>query len=504
MWRAPPTRRRCGEARRVCGAGRSRDADRRLCLRPPHDRGIAEARLAGRCASTSATAFRARARTAQGGGARQAGRRAEGLSDHRRRPGLRRVAGGGARVARAQSAARAGASSAGAGNGACRPPMREALRTANARRLLRRAAVIVTSPSTATLLTDDYDVPPEHHHRARPGHRSRARPRRAAATASCGCSRSARWCRARAIDVLIAALAPLGDSAVAADDCRRPHARRRRRRRSSMPISRATASPTRIDVLGALPAERLAALYARPICSCWPRVSKATAWPIAEALAHGLPVVGTTAGAIPDTVPPDAGVLVEPNDVKALTRTLRMLIENPKERQWFASARAQPRAALPTWEESGQAPRRRDRGADMSFQRGLAGTARALRSPRPQRRGARRGGRGARRPAIGHDRRSRLRHRLDVSRASPAASRPGRAGGWSTTISACWRARRSRRRLTSTSRPSRSISAAISRRRSTARSIWSRPRRCSISSRTNGCSGSWSKSRRGGCRSMRR
>ena len=32
MWRAPGTRRLCGEARRVRGAGRSRDPDRRLCL----------------------------------------------------------------------------------------------------------------------------------------------------------------------------------------------------------------------------------------------------------------------------------------------------------------------------------------------------------------------------------------------------------------------------------------------------------------------------------------
>ena len=72
----------------------------------------------------------------------------------------------------------------------------------------------------------------------------------------------------------------------------------------------------------------------------------------AEALAHGLPVIGTTAGAIPDTVPPNAGVLVEPNDVKALTRTLRMLIENPKERQWLASGAREAGAALPIWEES--------------------------------------------------------------------------------------------------------------------------------------------------------
>jgi glycosyltransferase involved in cell wall biosynthesis len=72
----------------------------------------------------------------------------------------------------------------------------------------------------------------------------------------------------------------------------------------------------------------------------------------AEALSHGLPVIGTTAGAIPDTVPPNAGVLIEPNDVKALTRTLRMMIENPKERQWLASGAREAGAALPTWEDS--------------------------------------------------------------------------------------------------------------------------------------------------------
>ena len=45
-------------------------------------------------------------------------------------------------------------------------------------------------------------------------------------------------------------------------------------------------------------------------------------------------------------------VLVEPNDVKALTRTLRMLIGNAKERQWLASGAREAGAALPTWEES--------------------------------------------------------------------------------------------------------------------------------------------------------
>jgi glycosyltransferase involved in cell wall biosynthesis len=72
-----------------------------------------------------------------------------------------------------------------------------------------------------------------------------------------------------------------------------------------------------------------------------------------EAIAHGLPVVGTTAGAIPTTVPAGAGVLVPPDDVAALTATLRRLIENPAERERLAAgARA---ATFPSWR--GQAVR---------------------------------------------------------------------------------------------------------------------------------------------------
>ena len=92
----------------------------------------------------------------------------------------------------------------------------------------------------------------------------------------------------------------------------------------------------------------------------------------AEALAHGLPVIGTTAGAIPDTVPPDAGVLVEPNDVKALTRALRMLIENRKERQWFAAGARTAGDALPTWAERPSfSPARSRRWHELHARRGL-------------------------------------------------------------------------------------------------------------------------------------
>jgi len=68
-----------------------------------------------------------------------------------------------------------------------------------------------------------------------------------------------------------------------------------------------------------------------------------------EAIAHGVPVIGTTAGAIPQTVSADAGVLVAPDDVEALAGTLQRLIANQHERELLAAgARA---AKFPSWNE---------------------------------------------------------------------------------------------------------------------------------------------------------
>src|SRR5262249_22679124 len=69
----------------------------------------------------------------------------------------------------------------------------------------------------------------------------------------------------------------------------------------------------------------------------------------AEAIAHGLPVVCTSAGAIPQTVPPGAGVLVPPDNVEALAAPLQQLISKPEERERLAaSARS---AAFASWRE---------------------------------------------------------------------------------------------------------------------------------------------------------
>ena len=72
----------------------------------------------------------------------------------------------------------------------------------------------------------------------------------------------------------------------------------------------------------------------------------------ADAIAHGLPVIGTDAGAIPDTVPAGAGVLVPPDDVAALAAALRRLIADGDERARVAAGARAAAARLPTWADT--------------------------------------------------------------------------------------------------------------------------------------------------------
>jgi glycosyltransferase involved in cell wall biosynthesis len=72
----------------------------------------------------------------------------------------------------------------------------------------------------------------------------------------------------------------------------------------------------------------------------------------AEALAHGLPVIGTKAGATPDTIPREAGLLVEAGDVAALADALRRAIIEPGLRRRLSEAACFAARQLPTWPQS--------------------------------------------------------------------------------------------------------------------------------------------------------
>ena len=159
--------------------------------------------------------------------------------------------------------------------------------------------------------------------------------------------------RRKGYDVLVAALADLKDLpwrlTIAGDRTRSP----------------ATAAALDADilrhglgehvaVLGAVPDERLAELYAGADLFVLPSRHEGYGMAFAEAIAHGLPVIGTTAGAIPDTVPDGAGILVPPDDRDALTRALRRLIASDGERQDLAAAAGAAAARLPTWRQSAE------------------------------------------------------------------------------------------------------------------------------------------------------
>ena len=69
-----------------------------------------------------------------------------------------------------------------------------------------------------------------------------------------------------------------------------------------------------------------------------PSLTEGTPNAIIEAMAHQKPVVATNVGGIPDLVSDDAGILVPPNDVDALTAALGRLANDPQLLQTMGAA----------------------------------------------------------------------------------------------------------------------------------------------------------------------
>ena len=110
----------------------------------------------------------------------------------------------------------------------------------------------------------------------------------------------------------------------------------------------------RVKVLGAVSNEELEKQYAKADVFVLPSLFEGYGMVYAEAMAHGLPIIATTAGAIPDTVPQDAGLLVEPGDTSALTNALKALIQDPLHRARLSSGALRAAGQQPTWEHAVQ------------------------------------------------------------------------------------------------------------------------------------------------------
>lgn len=121
----------------------------------------------------------------------------------------------------------------------------------------------------------------------------------------------------------------------------------------------------RVRWMGAVPRERLPALYAGADLMLWPAVNEAYGMALLEAQASGLPVVAGRAGGVPDIVRDgETGLLAEPGDPGALAAAARSLIGDAGRR------RRMSRSAL-----AGAGPRHDIRGAARRLGAILAGLA---------------------------------------------------------------------------------------------------------------------------------
>lgn len=234
---------------------------------------------------------------------------------------------------------------------------------------LRYAAqVIVPSPHTGAILTERYGVPSERIHIARPGIaqplRDSIAPPMQKQTPPLILSVGILHPR-KGHDVLIDALAGIADLDWSANIVGNPwetgHAEALQQQIDRLGLAK------RVTLAGRVSAEELVRLYGQ--ASLFALATRYEGYGIVfnEALVNGLPIVSCRTGAVPDTVPPEAGILVARDDPAAFAGALRVLLSEPLRREAMAEAAAAFGSKLASWAETaGIAGEALDAAAEVS------------------------------------------------------------------------------------------------------------------------------------------
>lgn len=219
--------------------------------------------------------------------------------------------------------------------------------------------VIVTSRFTARRL-GDFGVEASRIHVVAPGTDPVASPRdRAAAgpgrpmTLLCAASLIPR----KGHDILFRALAELEARGVAGwrlvcvgkTDLDPGHAAALHRLRDDLGLSR------KVEMRGEMSEDVLDRLYRAADLFVLPSHYEGFGMVVTEAVAHGLPVVTTTGGALADTLPAGAGIAVAPGAVGDLRDALARLIDDPAAWRAFARGAEAARGRLPNWADRAHA-----------------------------------------------------------------------------------------------------------------------------------------------------
>lgn len=211
--------------------------------------------------------------------------------------------------------------------------------------------VVVTSPTTARILAADFGVPEARIHVALPGlepfwrtlARRPASPPRIVVVGSLS--------PRKGHDVLVDALARLADrpwhcDLVGAAEAGSPTATALREQIVRLDLGE------RITLHGALPVAAIGDLFERASLFALATHYEGFGMVFAEAMAAGLPVVGTTGGAVPEVVPPTAGRLVPPGDPAGFADALAALLDDAALRQRLAEGARAASADFGGWADA--------------------------------------------------------------------------------------------------------------------------------------------------------
>ena len=219
-----------------------------------------------------------------------------------------------------------------------------AVETAN---LARAAHVIVPSPHTAEMLIQDFKVPEARVTVALPGVK---RPRKRSTPAP---SKFEILCVGQLVprkghEVFLSALTMLRDLDWSATIIGRETDAVYGASLRNFTEQRGIAD--RVRFKGHVTQEELAEYYERASVFALATRYEGYGMVFAEAMVHGLPIVTCDGGAVPDTVPRDAGIIVPVDDDTAFAEALRNLLIYNSLRRDIAVASARHGRALPDWD----------------------------------------------------------------------------------------------------------------------------------------------------------
>lgn len=219
------------------------------------------------------------------------------------------------------------------------------------RKILQRTAqIITTSPKTAEFLEAEFEIPAARITVALPGN-DPVSPATGRKDGKIGLIAVGSLVPRKGYEVLIDALSRLEDLNwvldIVGDDRLDPaHSAGLRQKIKDLNLC------DRIILHGAVPRDEIDGLYVSADIFVLASRYEGYGMAFTEAIAHGLPIVASGHGAVSDTVSPEAGIVVSPDDPEAFRKALKTLIMDEETRREFKNGALSAANNLPRWNDT--------------------------------------------------------------------------------------------------------------------------------------------------------